>query len=115
PKNSWTSWKSFVARKGRLVKTRLRALTQRRSPLAERDSAGSHRMRISFPVVKRLVLPGLIALVSPFLLSPANADGKPSFTVRPEPAWVKAIEINRDSGSRDRPTSVLLDDFETNL
>jgi hypothetical protein len=50
-----------------------------------------------------------------FLLLPAATVGKPSFAVRPEPDWVRQIEINRDAGSRDRPTSILLDDREIKL
>src|SRR6185295_17331970 len=49
------------------------------------------------------------------LLAQADVAGKPSFAVKPEPNWVRQIEIKRDAGSRDRPTSILLDDREIKL
>jgi len=59
----------------------------------------------------RLAL-GLAALSSSLLLPVTNAGAKPSLAIRPEPGWVKQIEFNRDAGSRDRPTSILLEDRE---
>ena len=49
------------------------------------------------------------------LLFSAATFAKPSFTVKPEPAWVSQIEINREAGSRDRPTTVLIYDREIRL
>src|SRR5262245_6804112 len=58
---------------------------------------------------------GFAALLSVWLFPQTNTLAKPSFVVTPEPAWVKAVEINRESGPRERPTSILLEDWETKL
>src|SRR6266404_1606724 len=44
-----------------------------------------------------------------------NAAAKPSFAVKPEPAWIKAVEVNSRHGSSDRPSSILLNDQEVRL
>ncbi|HYW71302.1 MAG TPA: DUF3857 domain-containing protein [Pyrinomonadaceae bacterium] len=58
---------------------------------------------------------GLSILFWVLALPQPQVVAKPSFVVRPEPAWVRQFEINRDAGPRDRPTSILLEDRETKL
>src|SRR6266576_762268 len=58
---------------------------------------------------------GFKVLLCLLLLSATQAFARPSFAVKPDPAWVSQIEIDRDAGPRSRPTTVLLDDRETKL
>ncbi|MDX6303448.1 MAG: hypothetical protein QOI77_417, partial [Blastocatellia bacterium] len=44
-----------------------------------------------------------------------NASAKPSFTVKPPPVWIKAVQVNTKHGPSDRPSSILLSDQEVRL
>jgi Domain of Unknown Function with PDB structure (DUF3857) len=72
----------------------------------------------SLPAI--LVVPARItihafALLALVFVAQTSTWAKPSFAIRPEPAWVRQFEINRTGGSQDRPTSILLEDRETKL
>jgi len=43
------------------------------------------------------------------------AAAKPSFTIKPVPAWIKPVEVKAKPGAGDRPSSILLNDQEVRL
>lgn len=57
----------------------------------------------------------LLALSICILAGAQIAAAKPSFTIKPEPAWIKPIDFKAKPGTGDRPSSILLDDQEVRL